>query len=36
VKHLVLVEGAGHALHLDQKKDEVYRAVAGWIGQYLQ
>lgn len=34
-KKLVLVEGAGHALHLDQKKDEVYITIAKWIKNYL-
>ncbi|MFA5836834.1 MAG: alpha/beta hydrolase [Bellilinea sp.] len=34
-KKLVLVENAGHALHLDQKKDEVYITIARWIKHYL-
>ncbi|MBA4399393.1 MAG: hypothetical protein C0396_05945 [Anaerolinea sp.] len=34
-KKLVLVEDAGHALHLDQKKDEVYITIAKWIKHYL-
>lgn len=35
VKKLVLVDDSGHALHLDQKKDEVYVAIASWIKHYL-
>jgi alpha-beta hydrolase superfamily lysophospholipase len=30
-KELKLIEGSGHALHLDQKKDEVFRLIFNWI-----
>lgn len=34
-KELMLVEDAGHALHFDQKQDEVFQAIARWIHHYL-
>ena len=34
MKKLVVVEDAGHALHFDQKKDEVYLAIARWMKHY--
>lgn len=33
-KDLHIVEGSGHALHLDQKKDEVFRLLLEWIKAY--
>jgi len=30
-KELNLIEGSGHALHLDRKKDEVFRLILKWI-----
>ena len=34
-KKLILVEDAGHALHFEPKKDEVYQVIARWIKHYL-
>jgi pimeloyl-ACP methyl ester carboxylesterase len=33
-KKLCLIEDSGHALHLDQKKDEVFIAIAKWLKHY--
>lgn len=30
-KNLHVIEGSGHALHLDRKKDEVFRLILKWI-----
>jgi alpha-beta hydrolase superfamily lysophospholipase len=30
-KELRLIEGSGHALHLDQKREEVFRLICKWI-----
>jgi esterase/lipase len=32
---LHIIEESGHALHLDQKKDEVYKLVIKWIKRHL-
>lgn len=34
-KRVCVVEGSGHALHLDQRKDEVYIELARWIKHHL-
>jgi pimeloyl-ACP methyl ester carboxylesterase len=34
MKKLCLIEDSGHALHLDQKKDDVYILIARWIKHY--
>jgi pimeloyl-ACP methyl ester carboxylesterase len=34
-KELLIVDSCGHALHLDQKKDEVFDKILGWIKNYL-
>lgn len=34
-KELHIIEESGHALHLDQKKDEVYKLILRWIKRYL-
>ncbi|MBE0696167.1 MAG: alpha/beta fold hydrolase, partial [Anaerolineaceae bacterium] len=34
-RKLVVIEAAGHALHFDQKKDEVYLAIARWMKHYM-
>jgi len=35
-KRLHIVEGTGHAIHLDQHRDEVYKLIAGWMKRYLK
>jgi alpha-beta hydrolase superfamily lysophospholipase len=35
-RKLCRIEGSGHLLHLDRKKEEVYQATVGWIKQYLK
>lgn len=30
-KELKIIEGSGHALHLDKSKDEVFRLISNWI-----
>jgi alpha-beta hydrolase superfamily lysophospholipase len=34
-KDLKFVEGSGHAVHLDRKKDVVYALIARWVRKYL-
>ncbi len=34
-RDLKLVDGSGHALHLDRKKDAVYTLIARWVRKYL-
>jgi alpha-beta hydrolase superfamily lysophospholipase len=34
-KDLQLVEGSGHAVHLDRKKDAVYTLISRWVHKYL-
>ena len=34
-KDIKLLDGSGHALHLDRKKNEVYTLIAGWARKYL-
>lgn len=36
LKKMYLVENAGHALHLDQARDEVFNQMIVWIRKYLQ
>jgi alpha-beta hydrolase superfamily lysophospholipase len=31
LKEIKIIEGSGHALHLDQKKEEVFRLILDWI-----
>ena len=33
-KELKMVEGSGHALHLDGKKDTVYKMISRWLKMY--
>jgi alpha-beta hydrolase superfamily lysophospholipase len=33
---LHVVEGVGHAVHLDGRSDEVYELIAGWMRRYLK
>jgi len=35
-KKLRIVEGIGHAVHLDQHRDQVYRWIADWMQRYLK
>lgn len=35
-KKLKLIEDSGHALHLDQKRDEVFRFILGWITDHIR
>lgn len=35
MKRLVVIDETGHALHQDQRKDEVYKEIARWIKHYL-
>jgi lysophospholipase len=35
LKDLKLLDGSGHAMHLDRKKNAVYALIAGWIRKYL-
>jgi alpha-beta hydrolase superfamily lysophospholipase len=35
-KQLKVVDGCGHALHLDCEKDAVYRLIARWVKKYLR
>jgi len=34
-KKLHVVEGTGHALHLDRQRDEVYKLIARWMKRHL-
>ncbi len=34
-KALYLIEGSGHAGHLDQKRDEIFELMAGWFATHL-
>lgn len=33
-KKLKMIEGSGHALHLDRGKDTVYRMISNWLKRY--
>jgi len=35
-KELRIVEGSGHLLHLDYKKDEVFALLLDWFQRHLQ
>ncbi|MBL7065820.1 MAG: alpha/beta fold hydrolase [Anaerolineae bacterium] len=35
-KRLHIVDEVGHAVHLDQHRDEVYKLIAGWMKRYLR
>jgi esterase/lipase len=35
-KELRIIEGSGHLLHLDYKKDEVFALLLGWFQRHLQ
>lgn len=35
-KELILIEGSGHALHLDKKRDEVFGLITNWINSNSQ
>lgn len=35
-KRLHVVDEVGHAVHLDQHRDEVYKLIAGWMKRYLK
>jgi pimeloyl-ACP methyl ester carboxylesterase len=34
-KDLKLVDGSGHAVHLDREKETVYALIARWVRKYL-
>jgi esterase/lipase len=34
-KDLKLLDGSGHAMHLDRKKNAAYALISGWLRKYL-